>query len=111
MDQIKKIIKTPILQEGTPFCKIGCLQQFGLFVNFCPVAECGQRHPTFLCRCRSCNFPGFPVLIGAVKTSGQRFRRSAKADAPCLCCGNTLGLPLAEAVQLRAGVNHKDFFA
>lgn len=22
-----------------------------------------------------------------------------------------LGLPLAEAVQLRAGVNHKDFFA
>jgi len=88
------------LQKSTHSCKKAPLQQLGLFVNLCPVAESGQRHPTLpCCRCAG-DRSGFPPLVGTVIVLWQGPGRSAKPHTPGHCRRNALRLPLADVGAL-----------
>ena len=65
-----------------------------------PVAEGGQRHTALPGRRRAGDSPGLPAAVGAGVALRQGPGRPSKPDAPGLCGGNALGLPLTDAGPL-----------
>jgi hypothetical protein len=64
------------------------------------VAEGGQRHTALPRRRGAADRPGLPAAVGAGVALRQGPGRPSKPDAPGLCGGNALGLPLTDAGPL-----------